>query len=525
MKFRSRSAAALAVLAAWMLSGCEVDKQTQPWPEPTVNDVGLADIPLKTGYYKGRVYEYWEAGNASPVASHVYVLYRQGSRSPIPSTEQYPIVDAVEGEANYSPFRHVVNVTVPASYVGNSLTSVSDLQNSLYLVQAVPTFLAWDAPSVLEEATLGGSSATPTPVWFDGQVSYVFKLEEGIRVDRNSGQVSVATFYEISRGGEVLANNTIFALQPGEPGYSALGAETVVNVTDAYPVGGTPPWQSSIAVDLDIGGYLIDTIETGTIHNHPRKATGAYSLGDVDLGFVDDSDPELYPSGAVAERISWYNGARHMYSDLGRTQELASDVWLLYRVGHASPIEGQDPIVASVPGDSAYSAIRRIHRVYLDGQAAYTPNSIKSYETLLQTGVLDEALDEGWHAPVMNRDARWDGEAPRLGWANARRFAFFLLEEDVVIVNARVRSMSSYEIYRQQSFGDTAGVWLDFNGLIPAVPGGEGYSSVRNVTRLLVNPTYPDTLWRSFADAANNAGRYSVSSRNESFLANRPVRP
>lgn len=531
MKFRSESAAAVIVLAAWIMSGCEVDKQTQPWPAPSKNDVGQADIPLKNGFYKGRAYTYWEAGDAVPRTSAIYILTRDGSRSPIPFTEQYPIVDAVDnGAANYSPFRHVIDVTVPATYIGNSLTSVSDLAEAFYLEQAVPTFTAWDAPSVLESATLGGSpEATPMPVWFEGQVSYAFKLEEGIRVDRNTLEVAIGTFYEISRAGEVLPDNTIFALRPGDPGYSALVRQTVVNVTEAYPAEGTPRWQSSIAIDLNLGGYLIDQTETATIHNHPRQEIGGYTLSDADLGFVDDSNPDLYPTGEVPERTVWYEGQARTYSDMGRTPEFASDVWLLHRVG-GSPIEGQNAIVVSVPGDSAYSAIRRLHRVYLDSSAEYAPNSIKSYETLVQTGAADDSLEQGWNAPVVNRNARWDDASPQLGWVDGRRFAYFLLQEDLSVVNGQASVMPSFEVFRQLDLSDTVGVWLEFNSLIPAVPGMDAYSPVREVTHILVNPSYPDTaFWKSFRAASNNEGVFTAAVPrpriSEPEFANRPVRP
>jgi hypothetical protein len=522
----------LAVFTSWMLAGCEVDKAAQPWPHAgKLPDPGVSTIPLANGYYKGRAVQYWDAGAATPAVSNVCVLYRKGSNTPIPFDQQYPIVDAVVGDAAYSPFRHVIKVTVPASYVANTMTSIADLVNALYLDPALPvfTYTAWDAPSVDENATLDGSSEAPMPVWYDGRIAFVFRFADNdVLVNRNTGEVAVSEIIEISRSGEQLAGNTIFSVRKGDQGYSPLRRETIVSVTEAYPVSGPAPWQSLTAAELNIGAFLVERTETETLVNHPIKSVGTYTLVDEDRGHVDDSDPALYPAGDIPERLAWYNGTRRSYFDLGTDSGVASEVWVLYRTGLDTPIEGQSPIANSVPGDTTYGAARRVHRVYLDPSAGYTPNSIKSYVTLLQLGATEE-VRQVWNAPAVHRDARVDGQSPRTGWARGQSFDFFLFEEDVNLAEGGfgVTFMPTFEIYRQRDSADQEGEWQDYNSLVPSVPGGDSYSAFRDMSRILVAPAYPDTAWRSFFDATTDPGiptGYKVSTFPVSGIQNRPMR-
>jgi hypothetical protein len=517
------------VLAASFVAGCEVDKEAKPWTEPEQLDEAAfpADIPLLSGYFRGRAIEYWDCGTATPAVSYVYVLYRSGSRDPIPEAEQHPIIDAVPTDPNYSPFRHVVKVTVPRAYVGNSLTSVEELETAAYLVASEPTYFAWDAPGVQADATLGGSSDPPLVVWYGGRLTHVFRLEENIRVSRRTGEISVTDMYQISREGEVAPGTAIFAMVPGSDGYSPLRRELTAPVTGDYPATGTPLWQSETAINRNMGGYLAGEVTGGDVRrNLPLKRVGDYALRDADLGGFDDSDPLLFPT-EILERSVWYNGTQHRCFDCGETTGQSSGMWLLYREGTGTPIPGQLPIVTQAPGDTAYSALRRVHRVWLDASAGYEVNSIKSYDSILQTGETDEALYLAWNAPVVNHEARLSGTVePAAAWIAGRTLYYVLFEENLALGGlGTAPSMNGFQIYKQQFPGDTVGERLEFNDIAESIPGVDRYSPVRTVSQVLVATSYPDTLWKSFAAAATDQGNYTVSSTPAPALLNQPIVP
>jgi hypothetical protein len=107
-----------------------------------------------------------------------YVLIRQGETTPV--TGQYPIIDALPGDSGYNDFHVVTQVTVPANYAANTVTSAAAIRAAGYPM--TKTTMILNTPIVPEGSTahqrLGGASAALGTGWFDGKTVRFFTFVE-----------------------------------------------------------------------------------------------------------------------------------------------------------------------------------------------------------------------------------------------------------------------------------------------------------------------------------------------------------
>src|SRR5258708_1151623 len=97
----------------------------------------------------------------------IYVFFREGSATEL--TEQLHVIDALPGEAGYNDFWRVTKVTVPASYVPNSATSLADIKAAGFAT--TPTDMLVNCPVVPDGSTAAPrypstESTAPVPGWY-----------------------------------------------------------------------------------------------------------------------------------------------------------------------------------------------------------------------------------------------------------------------------------------------------------------------------------------------------------------------
>ena len=166
----------------------------------------------------------------------MYVLVRQGEPSPV--IGQLNIVDAIPGEGGYNDFLRVMKVTVPASYVANTVTSVDGIQRKGYAVEATSSIV--NSPIVPEGsvARLGGGTHGLTHGWYRDQVVSYFNFDEAGLNTTDQGRVPLATIFvsfttnpDQPNGGAAsgfkmepgsLQTHNVAAVLPGQTGYSPL---------------------------------------------------------------------------------------------------------------------------------------------------------------------------------------------------------------------------------------------------------------------------------------------------------------
>ena len=187
----------------------------------------------------GQIASYYNFDVQSTIPAPIYVLFRDGQDTPLES--QLNIVDTVPGDAGYNDFWQVHRVTVPETYVANTVTSLGQLEAAGYPVRATDDIV--NCPVVPRGSTAalrtGGGSPGLTQGWYRDQTVYYFNFAER---PLTGSQVPVAGIY--------VAFNTNPDQAGGGPpsGFKVeVGTDQTHNVLDSVPTdaGYSPLWSVS----------------------------------------------------------------------------------------------------------------------------------------------------------------------------------------------------------------------------------------------------------------------------------------
>jgi len=175
----------------------------------------------------GEIVQYYNFDVQPTVPAPIYVPMKGGA--PVPG--QLNIVGVIPGDTGYNDFWQVVAVTVPDSYVANTLTSAEAVLSSGYATQATDTLV--NCPIVPDGSTAslranGDTSGTGlTRGWYAGQVVHYFNFGEkagGIKAVR--GMVPTSPIY-------VTFNDD--AMGPASGFKTETGSAQTHNVTATLP--------------------------------------------------------------------------------------------------------------------------------------------------------------------------------------------------------------------------------------------------------------------------------------------------
>lgn len=112
------------------------------------DDLGIAHaFVLSAGFANGRAVQYLDLGDVNTVPAKVYILMRGGQ----PVAGQYPIVDTLPDDFEYSPFWQVVEVEVDGGYEANDIKSLKGLEDAGF--EMTETMEAIHCPIVNPDAT------------------------------------------------------------------------------------------------------------------------------------------------------------------------------------------------------------------------------------------------------------------------------------------------------------------------------------------------------------------------------------
>jgi alcohol dehydrogenase (cytochrome c) len=195
----------------------------------------------------GKPAHYYNFDVQSTTPAPVYVLYREGENKPVAG--QLDIIDTLPGEDGYNDFRQVWRVSVPKTYVANSITDSAVLLDSGYKMEDSGTLR--NMPVVPDKsharARLKGEDAGLQRAWYRGQVAKYFSFnEEALSSAGNSVPVSpiYATFNVnpgAANGGPASGFHTepnsqqthnVPSTLPGDAGYSPLWLVVIYDNAD-----------------------------------------------------------------------------------------------------------------------------------------------------------------------------------------------------------------------------------------------------------------------------------------------------
>jgi hypothetical protein len=200
--------------------------------QPPLNTLGLSP----TG--KPALYYHLDVQSTTP--SVVYILYRQGEEKPVQG--QLDIIDTLPGESGYNDFRRVWKVRVPADYVANTITAMSELLAAGYKMEKTDKLLNMGVVPDGSRARVrfGGGEQELQRAWYEGQVAKYFLFDEaplsvagddvpvspiydGFTI--NPGEPNGETEFHTEPGTKQTHN--IVATVPGDDGYSPLWLRVV----------------------------------------------------------------------------------------------------------------------------------------------------------------------------------------------------------------------------------------------------------------------------------------------------------
>jgi len=174
----------------------------------------------------------------------IYVFFRSGSNSPVAG--QLNIVDVIPGSSSYNDFWNVVKVTVPTSYVANTVTSVSQIISRGYATEETTTIVNCPIVPVGSVASmrLGSSDTGLVLAWYNSKVVHYFNFSEapltGINVPTSPIYVTFNINPDMAGGGppsgfmteDGTQTHNVLGSLPGDSDYSPLWSVSVFDNAD-----------------------------------------------------------------------------------------------------------------------------------------------------------------------------------------------------------------------------------------------------------------------------------------------------
>lgn len=196
----------------------------------------------------GDVARYYNFDVQRTAPAPIYVLFREGEDAPVAG--QLNVVDVIPGDEGYNDFWQVTRVTVDADYVANQVTSVAEILDRGYDLEATTTVV--NCPIVPEGSTatrrFGGGDAGLVRGWYGDEIVQYFHFGEAPLATTNAGFVPTSPIYVtfnanpdqpgggppsgfVTEPGTDQTHNVV-ATVPGETGYSPLWAVNIYDNAD-----------------------------------------------------------------------------------------------------------------------------------------------------------------------------------------------------------------------------------------------------------------------------------------------------
>ncbi|MDZ4823250.1 MAG: hypothetical protein SH856_07310 [Flavobacteriales bacterium] len=213
----------------------------------------------------GEDVEYYNFDVMSTNPAPIYVLFKSGSATPVAG--QLNIVDVIPGDNSYNDFWNVVMVTVPDSYVANTVTSVTEIFSKGYATTNSDIIV--NCPIVPSGSTatkrFGSSDTGLTQGWYNDKVVHYFNFAEapimGSDVPLSPIYVTFNINPDMAGGGppsgfvtEVGTDQThnVLASLPGDSDYSPLWSVSVYDNNDFATVSSLSSASSSTIMAMDV---------------------------------------------------------------------------------------------------------------------------------------------------------------------------------------------------------------------------------------------------------------------------------
>lgn len=327
------------------------------------------DQALVQGWDDGNPVYYFDFGQNPEETAPIYVFF-YGDGTMVP--DQKNVIDTIPGEGDYSAFWRVHMVTVPDDYVANSAQSLSDIMAAAYTI--TPTDILVNCPVVRTEAP--AETFDTTTGWYQDQSISYYSFNNPIPSPDGGDTVTPAPIYVLffGDGTPVPDQRNIIDVVPGDDGYSDLWRVHVVTVPDDY-------------VANDVRSYV-------------QIMNAGYTVTPMDIYVNCPVVPEgsMLSGGEMGLTMGWYQGQDVSYFDFGMNPIDTAPIYAFF-YADGSPVDGQNNVVDTMPGDPDYSAFWQVHLVTVPDD--YVANTIRSEADLMTAGYPIEMTDILVNCPIV----------------------------------------------------------------------------------------------------------------------------
>lgn len=217
-----------------------------------------------------------------------------------------------------------------------------------------------------------------------------------------------------------------------------------------------------------------------------RTATNGLPAPDAPIDF--DQYPFItHGAGPAGQRVSYYN--------FDALPDTPAPIYVLYREGEDTPVQGQLNVIDRIPGDVGYNDFWQVFRVTVPGD--YVANTVASLEEIEDAGYPMEATDRIVNCPVVPAGStatlRLGGPAGLVqGWYRGQVVSYFSFDERALQATpqGRVPVAPIYVTFNinpgEPGGGPQSGFRTDVGGeqthnVVAALPAAAEYSPLWNV--------------------------------------------
>ena len=508
------------------------DENGLPGPNEPVN-FDMAPFFTKGLGPNGELIGYYNFDVMPTEPAPIFVLFREGETSPVEG--QLNIIDVIPGDTAYNDFWQVVKVMVPDDYVANTVTSYEQIMDSAYMIEETNNLVNCPVVPYGSTAQLryGAGSPELTTGWYKDMVVFYFNFAEKALMPDAMGMVPLSPIY------------VSFNINPGEPGggppsgfMTDPATGRAHNVTATLPEDDdySPFWLVNIYDNADFN----DVSDLASALNANILVEGAANVNcpvvtqyvgvdrfSEDAGnlFVRDDENGLPgPNKPVDFDIAPFitegfgpNGNWISYYNFDVMPTEPAPIFVLFREGESSPVEGQMNIIDVIPGDEGYNDFWHVHTVTVP--ANYAANTVTSYEQIMDAGYAVEETTTLVNCPVVpegsTAELRYgDGSTElTLGWYKGMIVYYFNFAEKALMPD-------------EMGMVPLSPIYVSFN-INPGEPGGgppSGFMTdtltgrTHNVTATLPEDDDYSPLW--MVNIYDNADFWSVNDLASALDAN-----
>jgi len=381
----------------------------------------------------GEIVQYYNFDVQQITSAPIFVLFREGES--IPVTGQLNIIDVIPGDEGYNDFWHVHKVNVPADYVANSMTSLTEIMQGNYVIER--TNMIVNCPVVPE-----GSSAELRfrqtenngliRGWYRGQVVYYFSFEEKqltvnlpaeghpevpvseIRVsfNVNPDEPGGGPPSGFKTEGESSQTHNVLQTLPENSGYSPLWDVDIYDNADFSQVF---DWVTALQANLLAeGAALVNcpvvSVEEGNLPLDPDMASeatidrfnesaGTLFVRDGSNGLPEANAPVDFDQAPFITQGLDPEGQIVLYYNFDVQSIVSAPIFVLFKEGESIPVEGQLNIVDVIPGDPGYNDFWHVHKVTVPSY--YRANTVTSVEEIMNSNYPIERTNLIVNCPVV----------------------------------------------------------------------------------------------------------------------------